>query len=291
MGLIGGCGSATSTVELQLVVADQTVENPIKDVIEIDVGDEGPLYPDSAAGGSPTSAGSWTAGAPLLLRLWANATEESSIEWSFTLPDQADEASIVTVVLEIEDDQVIVSSSALGLREEYARQNLVAQAREDEEEAAEEAAKASADETRALVLRVQLEAADHSTEISDMQGRLQNVLDEHGEVYGDDDWATFPEISRMYRDYTTDALAELAALLPVSSFDTPQVANLNAEWHAWWQAYFDMHSRSETAARNNDSTAMDAARAAENELWLTWDRILDRSSELQSLSIDDLSRF
>ncbi len=292
--LLTACASGTSTGDLQLVVADQTVENPIKDVIEVTINDDGPLYPDSAAGGSPSSAGSWTAGESLSLILWRNASEESEVSWPINVPAEFDSETL-TIVVEIEDDQVALSSSALGIRETFDRTNPAEELRQQEAAAAEEAAEAAdevarvaEEETQAIVMTVRREAGRLSAEMTRMQEQHQEVLDEHATVYGDDDWATFKEIARKFKDYTTEALEELKSGLPNSAFKTDQVDSLNRDWQGWWRAYFSVKAREEVAARNNDSPSMDAVRSDEDELWDEWNLMFERIDELTVFSAEDL---
>ena len=222
VGLLAACSSGTENGALQLVVADQTVENPIRDVIEVTINGDDPVYPDSAAGGSPSVAGSWTAGEPLSLILWKNANEEAEITWPIDVPTEYD-SDMLTVVVEIEDNQVAVSSSALNIRDAFDRVNPAEEERqqqalaaEEQAQAAEEEALAAEEEAQALVSRVRNEAAQLNTQMTDMDRQLQDVLDEHEKVYGDDGWADFDEIAAKYRDYTrtspTPTTASVTAL-------------------------------------------------------------------------------
>ena len=298
--VLSGCAPDTATGDLQLVVADQTVENPLKDVIEITIDRDSPLYPDSAPGGSPMIVGAWTAGEPISLTLWSNASEESELSWPIDVPTEF-ESQTLTIVVEIGDDQVTLSGPLLNIRGTFDRTNpaeeqrqLEAAAAEEEAKAATEAAEiateaaeAAAAAAQAEVMAVRSEAGRLSGEMTNMQTQLTDVLDEHAKVYGEDGWADFTEIERKYKDYTTDALAELQAALPSSSFDTEQVTSLDNEWHTWWRAYFNVQSRAETAARNGDSTSMDSVREDENELWIEWTSMFDRVENLTVFSIDD----
>lgn len=301
MALLAGCASGASKGDLQLVVADQTVENPVKDVIEVTINSDDPLYPDSAPGGSPSHAGSWTAGETLSLILWHNASEESEVAWPIDVPAEFD-SDTLTVVVEIEDDQVVLSNSVLGIRETFDRTNPAeeqrrqeaakaeeaAKAAEEEAKAAKEEARAAEEEAQALVMSVRREAERLSAEMIQMQDDLLEVLDEHAKVYGDDGWATFKEIARKFKDYTTDALDELQSSLPDSTFETEQVAALNRDWQAWWRAYFSLKSREETAARNNDSPSMDAVRSDEDDLWIEQTSMFERVDRLKAFSTADL---
>jgi hypothetical protein len=291
--VLAACGSQV-TGELQLVVADQTEENPIRDVIEVVIGQEGPIYPGSDAGGTPTAVGEWTAGESMTLTLWSNAREESEVKLSFQVP--ADSApDVVSLILEIEDNQVLVHSADLGINETYDRSNPVADARlaaaeaaEADAQAVEEEAQAVEEELQAYATKVRSEASQLETEIFRMQTLLNEVLDEHATVYGEDGWADFNEIERKYKDYTADALDGLRAELSQLSFATKEVSDAHSNWQSWWSRFFELQSRSETAARNNDSGSMDAVRAEESQLWDDWSAILDHADELTRLSSTDL---
>ena len=120
-----------------------------------------------------------------------------------------------------------------------------------------------------------------------MQDRLLVVLEEHNTVYGDDGFANFNEIERKYRDYTNEALDGLMTDLVDMQFDTDDVVDIHADWRLWWDRFFELQSRAETAARNNDSVSMDSVRAEEDKLWNDWSSLFSRVDELTRFSAAD----
>jgi hypothetical protein len=295
--LMGGCSSDTATGDLQLIVADQTVENPIRDVVEIRLGDGTTIYPDSAAGGSPTDGGTWAAGDVIELTIWPNAADEPIIPLSLAMPETADPET-VSLIVEIEDDAVFARASILALDDSFVRTNPVreqaeavaeqATAEKAAAEAAEaEEAKAAEEEANLAMMTVRREAAKLNGEMTRMQTELDEVLEEHSTVYGDDDWASFKQIARKYRDYTTDALDDLHESLPYSTFVSVEVVEVNETWQRWWDDYMESQSRSETAARNNDTTTMDAVRVEVNRLWDQWSEMFDAVDALTTYSTGD----
>jgi hypothetical protein len=292
--LAAGCGAGVTNGDLQLVVADQTTENPVKDVVEITVSDGVALYPDSSAGGSPADGGEWVAGETLSIAMWANASDESPFVWTVPVPDSFSGESL-TLVIEVEDEQVAVSSSALGITESFTRHNAAREAREAEAAAAASAAAAAeADrlaaeaEAESTAMKVRSEAKSLSDQIDDAWIDFNPIWDEHTTVYGDDDWATFKQLKRKFKDYTTEALADFYANLPNPHYTTDEVASLSAEWYTWWGTFIDLQRRAETAAGNNDSTAMDSVRSDEDEHWDYWNTISDRIVVLKRFSAADL---
>lgn len=291
--LISSCASGPQEGMLEIVVADQTVENP-RDVIEIIVGDDLPIYPDSARGGSPTEAGTWTAGDDITVTIWPTGTEEQPVLLTIDVPSDL-ESDRLSLVIEIEDDSVVSRATAIGFDSLAERTNPVqeqrkaeAKAAEDEAKAAEEAEAEAERELQALVLSIRSEATRLDGEMRHMQGKLNEILDEHNTVYGDDDWATFNQIAKKYRAYTTEALDDLQSDLPNSTFESEQVTAANRRWQTWWTGFIRVHSRQEAAARNNNSTAMDAAREDENELWDEWSSIFESVDELAAITADDI---
>ena len=293
--LLSACGSAVSEGALQIVVADQTSENPPRDVVEFVVGEAAtPLYPDSSRGGTPTDAGTWRAGETLTVTLWPHAADEKPLTFTINVPSDLNVGQI-SLVVEIEDDQIVTRAPAVGFNAVATRYNPTQAQREAEILAAEEEAKQADEEAAeaereiyAQVLEVRREAERLNAEMRQMQTKLYEVLDEHNTVYGDDNWANFSQIARKYRTYTTEALADLHDELSNSSFSTSQVAQLNRDRRQWWSDYIKVESRAETAARNNDSTAMDAVRVEEDKLWDEWAELFDSVEALTAITAEDL---
>ncbi len=295
--LMGGCSSEPATGDLQFIVADQTVENSIRDVVEIRLGDGTIIYPNSSAGGSPTEGGTWAASDIVEVTIWPNAADEPTIPLSLAMPDTV-ETQTVSLVVEIKDDAVFVRSTVLDLDDSFDRANPdreLAEAAADQaaaEKAAAEAAaaeevKAAEEEANLAMMAVRREAARLYAEMTRMQTELDEVLDEHNEVYGDDDWASFKQIARKYRDYTTEALNDLHESLPNSTFVSVEVVEVNETWQQWWDDYIEAQTRSETAARNNDTTTMDAVNVEVNRLWDQWSEMFDAVDALTSYSTGD----
>jgi hypothetical protein len=227
--------------------------------------------------------------------MWENAGDEAAILWTVKIPDSYSSEDL-TLVLEVKDDAVAVSSSALGLTESFDRYNPAEEARlaaaaaeEEAAVAAEKAAAEVAEAEQAAVTKVRDEARIMSSDVDTFMRQFDVVWDEHNTVYGDDNWATFKQIKRKFKDYTSEALDELQSKVPTTLYFTSQVKALNAEWLAWWDDFIDVESRAETAAGNNDSTAMDSVRADENEIWDHWSDIDDRLKKLLRFTVSDLA--
>lgn len=296
-GLLG-CSSGPVEGALQLVVADQTSENPPRDVVEFRLGDDSTIYPDSAAGGSPTEAGTWTAGETLAVVMWPAGQEEAPVPIAVEIPAETD-AKTLSLVIEIEDDEVSARAVELSFAQEFERANPVADQRAVEAKAeadaaeavraAEEAARIEAEEqANATVLAIRSEATQLEGEMLDMEDELIEILDEHDTVYGDDDWATFEDIGKKYKDYTTEALADLYEILPNSDFATDEISAANAAWQSWWKEFIQVQSREEVAARNDDTTAMDAIRVDGSELWDRLDELFVLVTSLKSVNESEL---
>ena len=290
-----GCGAGVSQGDLQLVIADQTLENPIRDVVEISVSNGTLLYPESSGGGTPSDAGIWLAGESLTISMWEHAADEDAILWSVDVPVSFT-AEQLTLVLEVKDDSVAVSSSALGVTGSFDRHNPAEEARlrkaaaeKEAEIAAAKAAEEAEQETQAEVTRIRDEARIMSSDVDSFMKLFDVVWDEHNTVYGDDNWATFKQIKRKFKDYTSEALGELQPKVPTTRYSTSQVKALKAEWLEWWDNFIDVQSRAETAAGNNDSTAMDSVRADENEIWDQWSEIDEHLKKLVGFTVSDLT--
>jgi chloramphenicol 3-O-phosphotransferase len=182
---------------------------------------------------------------------------------------------------------VLVQSTSIGLDESFERWNPVAERRAAEAAAEQEAAEAAAEverqsteDAQAHAEAVQDEAGLLNKEMRSMEASLNRVLDEHNKVYGDDGWASFNDIARKYKSYTSEALDGLNADLEVLTFRTEEVNELNSDWHDWWGRFFALESRSETAARNDDSESMDAVRVDQDQLWDDWSELFDQAAEL-----------
>jgi hypothetical protein len=89
--------------ELRVIAADQTVENPIRDVLEVTVGEES-FYPDLAAGGSPFQATDWLPGEQVDVVFWPNAEEEPTIRVTLSIPSDHSPGGQLTLVAEVEDN-------------------------------------------------------------------------------------------------------------------------------------------------------------------------------------------
>lgn len=290
--------AATPAGELHLVVADQTVENPIRDVLEVVVGGE-TFYPDLAAGGSPILTAEWMPGDDVGIDLWPNAVDESPIHITLAIPADREAGGQLTLVAEVEDNTVRIFNTALGFSEDRDRFNPVATLRAEEaaadaaaEEEAAALAKAAEDAKQAeedgLVARIRLQAERLGTEMDSADRLLSEVLEEDGTIYGDDGTARLTAIAKKYESYTTEALEEVHDGLPSMQFGTEPVATLNDRWLEWWGDYVAVQRDRWIAADNGDTVSLTRIGERVEALWDEWAEIFDRLDALRTMKSSDL---
>lgn len=297
---IASC-AAEPVGELLVIAADQTVENPIRDVLEVVVGSES-FYPGLAAGGLPFHATDWLPGDQVEIVFWPNAEEEPTIRVTLSIPGDYSPGGQLTLVAEVEDDYVRVFNSVLGISEVHARTNPAEIQRGEEAAAAElealaaerEAADAEAAETEKLreaadlAFEIKREAAVLGFDMEAVSGDLDEVLEEDRKVYGEDGTARLTAVAKKYESYTTEALDDLRDELPSRSYQTDRVAELNSRWVEWWDDFVAVHRDRWIAADNGDTVSLTRINERVSALWDEWAEMFDRVAELQEISASDL---
>ena len=299
--LTAGACAAQPVGELQLVAADQTIENPIRDVFEIVVAGQ-PFYPDMAAGGSPIESVEWSPGDEIPITFWSNALDEEPIQMALEIPSDYEAGSTLTLVAEIGDNEVRIFSTSLEYTAEHPRTNpaedqRTAEAAAAEEEAAaaeEEAAAALAaqeakeKEAEALAAAIRSQASSLGVDINAANRALNTVLDEDATIYGDDGTARLTAIAKKYETYTTEALAEIHASLPTQSYGTAVTSALNERWLNWWDDFVAVQTDRWIAADNGDTVSLTRIGERMDGLWDELDAIFDRLDELKTMKASDL---
>lgn len=298
LAIVATSCAATPAGELHLVAADQTVENPIRDVLEVVISGEA-FYPDLAAGGSPILTVEWMPGDTVDIDLWPNAVEESPIHITLAIPTDREPGGQLTLVAEVEDNTVRIFNTALGFSLAHDRFNPVATQRA-EEAAAEAAAKeeeaasakaaedAKQQEEDDLVAKIRAQAERLGSEMDGAYRNLSEVLEEDGTIYGDDGSARLTAIAKKYENYTTQALEDLKDGLPSIQFGTDPVATLNDRWLEWWDDFVALHGNRWIAADNGDTVSLTRIGERIDALWDEWAEILDRLDALRTMKPSDL---
>jgi hypothetical protein len=294
LALTAGSCAAQPVGELQLVAADQTIENPIRDVFEIVVAGQ-PFYPDMAAGGSPIESVEWSPGDEIPITFWPNALDEEPIQMTLEIPPDYEAGSTLTLVAEIGDNEVRVFSTSLGYTAEHPRTNPAeaqriadAAAAQEEAEQVKAAEDAKKDEAETLAAAIRSQASSLGVDIDAADRALDTVLDEDGTIYGDDGTARLTAIAKKYETYTTDALEEIRDGLRDKPYGTDVTSALNERWLKWWDDFVDLHSGRWIAADNGDTVSLTRIGERMEGLWDELGAIFDRLDELKTMKASDL---